>query len=578
MTNKFAELGLSPLIVSAITELGFDTPTPIQEKTIPHILNSDQDLVALAQTGTGKTAAFGLPVLNRINPDNYETQAIILCPTRELCLQIHKDIANYARNMKKVNVVAVFGGASIGMQIRDLKRGAQIVVGTPGRVQDLINRKALNISKIEWLVLDEADEMLNMGFKEEIDEILITTPKSKKTLLFSATMPKGIAMITKNYMSNPYEISVGEKNSAAKKIKHIFYSVHEKDRYEALVRVIDFETNVYGIVFCRTRMETQEVASKLIQDGYPAEAIHGDISQDQRTKVMTRFRKRQIQILVATDVAARGIDVKDLTHVFNYNLPDSLETYTHRSGRTGRADSSGVSIVIINMRERRMLSIIEKKVGITFEKLLVPQAKDIVTKKLAYLFDLKTDNAILPETEKYMEEYIAANEDQNIDYKKIALGLLNMQIKEVVTKYAGARDLNVHAPETKSRFERYERSDRTFGGRPERGGRGAEGSRPERGARPERTNRFDSKPAGNADPNKNFVKVNISVGKKDGFMIKDLFNLVNSQKSLRNAKIGDIDLGDHQSMFEIEYGQTEIVKKFLTGSKFKGKVINIKVD
>ena len=369
--NKFAELGLNASIVTAIMELGFTTPTPIQTQSIPHILQSDQDLVALAQTGTGKTAAFGLPVLQKINPLLPRVQAIILCPTRELCMQIYKDLVNFSKFLSGVKVAAVFGGASIGNQIRDLKNGAQIVVGTPGRVQDLIDRKALILNSIEWLILDEADEMLNMGFKEEIDLILKSAPKERRTLLFSATMPKAISQITKQYMSNPFEISVGEKNSAAKKIKHVYYMVHERDRYETLRRAIDFEPDIYGIVFCRTKIETQEVASRLMQDGYPAEAIHGDLSQDQRTRVMNRFRKKDIQLLIATDVAARGIDVKELSHVINYNLPDSLETYTHRSGRTGRAEQSGVSVVIINLKEKRLLQLIEKRVGINFEKFLV---------------------------------------------------------------------------------------------------------------------------------------------------------------------------------------------------------------
>ncbi len=578
--NKFTELGLNPAIIKALIELGFETPTPIQAQAIPHVLNSDQDLVALAQTGTGKTAAFGLPVLHQIDSKNHKTQAIILCPTRELCLQIHADLAKYAKYSEGVNVVAVYGGSSIGGQIKDLKRGAQIVVGTPGRVQDLIDRRALNISEIQWLVLDEADEMLNMGFKEEIDKILITTPKTKRTLLFSATMPRGISMITKQYMKNPFEISVGEKNGSSKKIQHVYYIVPERERYETLRRVLDVETDIYGIVFCRTKVETQEVASKLMQDGYPAEAIHGDLSQDQRTKVMARFRKRNIQILVATDVAARGIDVKDLTHVINYNLPDSLETYTHRSGRTGRADKSGISIVIVNLKEQRQIRTIEKRVGVTFEKLLVPKGEDIVARKLAHLLNLVEDLEVLPEAEKFMNDYLATIENK-FEYKDIALKLLNLHVKSVLTKYKNAPDVNVHGTprdfgrDGGGQFGRdFSGRNRSAGGRDRtddrrRGGAGRDDSAVARGGDRDRTRR----PA--VEKNYVFVEVNLNLGRKDDFSKKDLFQLINAQRSLKGAEIGTIEVGSTQTVFEIDKNLESAARKFLPGTKFNGKDVDV---
>ena len=340
----FNETGLSPNLLKAIEEMGFETPTPIQEKTIPLILNDNKDIVALAQTGTGKTAAFGLPVIQQINLSSTATQALVLCPTRELCLQITKDLTKFSLYQGNINIVSVYGGASITEQIRLLDKGAHIVVATPGRAVDLIKRKKLKLQTINWLVLDEADEMLSMGFKDDLDAILSGTPKEKQTLLFSATMPKEISIIAKKYMSNPVEVSVGKTNQGADNVSHEYFVVHARDRYEALKRIADVNPKVYGIVFCRTRAETKEVADNLIRDGYNADALHGDLSQEMRDIVMNRFRNRRLQLLVATDVAARGLDVNDLTHVINYNLPDDPEIYIHRSGRTGRAGKKGISL------------------------------------------------------------------------------------------------------------------------------------------------------------------------------------------------------------------------------------------
>ena len=349
--STFKNFGLHQNILTAVHELGFETPTPIQSETIPHLMSSHQDIIATAQTGTGKTAAFGLPAIHLANPDNKNTQTIVLCPTRELCVQITRDLISYSKYLKGVNILAVYGGEKIHSQIRALKKGAQIVVGTPGRTRDLINRKKLFVENIERVVLDEADEMLTMGFKEELDAILENTPNEKQTLLFSATMSKKVVSITRKYMRNPVEIAVARKNIGAENIKHVNYMVHAKDRYEVLKRIADMNPNIYGIVFCRTRRETKEIANKLMHDGYNADAIHGDLSQPQRDEVMGKFRRRSLQVLVATDVAARGLDVNDLTHIINYNLPDDPEVYVHRSGRTGRAGKSGISIAIIHTRD-----------------------------------------------------------------------------------------------------------------------------------------------------------------------------------------------------------------------------------
>jgi ATP-dependent RNA helicase DeaD len=349
---NFSTLGLTDNIIKAIGELGFDTPTPIQEKVIPQILSDPRDIVGLAQTGTGKTAAYGLPILERTDILSKRVQALILCPTRELCLQIARDMESYSRFLPKLSVTAVYGGAGIIEQMRAVRKGTQIIVATPGRLLDLINRKAADISAIRHLVLDEADIMLNMGFKEELDAILAASPKERQTLLFSATMPSEVAKIAAKYMKNPIEISIGQKNSGTANVEHQYFMVHARDKYETLKRVVDYYPEIYGIIFCRTRISTQEIADKMIKDGYNAEALHGDLSQSQREFVMRKFREGNVQLLIATDIAARGLDVNNLTHVIHYDLPDDLEIYTHRSGRTGRAGKTGISLAIIHMKEK----------------------------------------------------------------------------------------------------------------------------------------------------------------------------------------------------------------------------------
>ena len=357
----FEELGVREDILKAITELGYSSPMPVQEKVIPHLLNEDSDVVALAQTGTGKTAAFGLPVLQRINTSIKQPQALILSPTRELCLQIGSDLADYSKYIDDLKVLPVYGGSSIESQIRALKQGVQIIVATPGRLIDLINRRTVKLENVHTVILDEADEMLNMGFVDDINDILSHVPEERKMLLFSATMPAEIAKIAKNYMHNPQEFVIGTRNEGAENVRHVYFLVQARDKYLALKRVADHNPNIYGIIFCRTKRDTQEIADKLISDGYNADSLHGDLSQAQRDTVMKKFRERNLQLLVATDVAARGLDVNDLTHVINYGIPDDIATYTHRSGRTGRAGKTGISVAIIHSKEKSKLRLIENQ-------------------------------------------------------------------------------------------------------------------------------------------------------------------------------------------------------------------------
>jgi len=376
--NPFLELGIREEIVNAISELGFEKPSEIQEKAIPVLLTGNDDFVGLAQTGTGKTAAFGLPLLQQLDFSQKHPQALVLCPTRELCLQISKDIERYAKNLDNVHVVAVYGGANISDQLRQIRRGVQIVVATPGRMLDIIGRNAIDFSQVKYVVLDEADEMLNMGFKEDINNILSETPDTKKTWLFSATMPSEVRRIAKNYMTDPVEMTVGTKNTGNANIEHQYYLIRAKDKYAAFKRIVDSNPDIFGIVFCRTKIETQEIAESLIKDGYNADSLHGDLSQQQRDKVMKRYRDRSLQLLIATDVAARGIDVNDVTHVINFSLPDEIENYTHRSGRTARAGKTGISISLINIKEQSKIRQLEKVIGKQFERKQVPQGADVV--------------------------------------------------------------------------------------------------------------------------------------------------------------------------------------------------------
>ena len=460
--DNFKQTRLHPDILKAITEMGFETPTPIQAKTIPHLMASAHDLIATAQTGTGKTAAFGLPSIHLTDIEDRRTQTLVLCPTRELCMQITKDLGNFSKYINGMNILAVYGGASIQSQIKSLKKGAQIVIGTPGRTKDLIKRKRLNISHVARVILDEADEMLTMGFKEDLEMILAQTPQKKQTLLFSATMSKRVVEITKSYMNNPLEIAAARMNIAADNVQHIYYMVNAKDRYEAIKRIIDINPGIYGIVFCRTRRETKEVANKLMHDGYNADTLNGDLSQVQRDDVMGRFRNRQLQILVATDVAARGLDVDDLSHVINFNLPDDDEIYVHRSGRTGRAGKKGISIIIIHTREMRKIREIEKKFSITFIRETVPSGLDICKKRLYTLID-KVENVKVDEQQigQFMPDIYKKLEW--LEREELVKHFVSTEFNRYLSYYKNARDINISGDSMggeRSKREKQSRGDR----------------------------------------------------------------------------------------------------------------------
>jgi len=542
MAHSFENYGLSEDILAAIKELDFNTPTPIQEKVIPHLLETKQDLVGLAQTGTGKTAAFGLPILQQINTSDNHTQCIILSPTRELCVQIAKDMANYAKYIPEIRIVAVYGGASIENQIRDLKKGSHIIAGTPGRVLDLIKRKILKIDKISFLVLDEADEMLNMGFKEDIDSILDTTPKNKQTLLFSATMPPEIMKIAENYMNDPIEISVGQKNSGVENVEHFYYLVNAKNRYLALKRIADINPDVYGIVFCRTRKETQDIADKLIEDGYNADALHGDLSQALRDHVMQKFRNGHLQLLVATDVAARGLDVNDLTHIINYNLPDEREVYIHRSGRTGRAGKKGVSVSIIHSKEIHKIREIEKSLKRPISRKQVPGGKEICMKQLMNMIDkIERIENIDDQIQDFLPLII--KKLSWIDRDELIKRFVSVEFNRFLTYYKNAPDLNIN-----------EKSDRNNSG----------------------SYRSDGKRERNRG-NSNFTKFFLTLGEKDGLTKLKLMELINNNDSIAGAEIGKIEILAGYTFFEMESAMEDLVIKAFNNKRYAGKRLKIEI-
>ena len=531
----FENYGLSKEILKAIKELGYINPTPIQAKTIPHLLNSDRDLVGLAQTGTGKTAAFGLPILNQIDYQNKITQSIILSPTRELCVQIAKDMQNYAKYLPEIRITAVYGGASIENQIKDLRKGSQVVVGTPGRVLDLINRKVLKINQISFLVLDEADEMLNMGFKEDIDAILETTPIEKQTLLFSATMPPEIMKIASLYMHDPLEISVGTKNSGAENVEHFYYQVNAKNRYLALKRIADINPDIYGIVFCRTRAETQEVADKLIQDGYNADALHGDLSQAQRDNVMHRFRSGNLQLLVATDVAARGLDVNDLSHIINYNLPDEREIYIHRTGRTGRAGKKGEAITIIHNRELHKIREIEKLLKKPINRRQVPDGKEVCTKQLMHIIDrIEHLSEIDPEIDQFLP--IILKKLSWLDRDELIKRFVAVEFSRFLTYYKNAYDLN--EPD----FKENKRSNK-------------------------------AKNQGKSG----YTKFFLTLGAKDGLNKGKLLDLINTNDNIAGADIGKIEIMPGYTFFEMDSNyENEVIRAF-NNKRYAGKRLKIEI-
>jgi ATP-dependent RNA helicase DeaD len=551
--SEFEGLGLAPMLLKAITELGFETPTPVQAQVIPRLLQGERDMVALAQTGTGKTAAFGLPLLQLSDAADLTTQALVLCPTRELCLQITKDLAGFSKYTPGVRVVAVYGGTSIDTQMRALRRGAHIIVATPGRLNDLLRRRAAKLSGVRRVVLDEADEMLNMGFQEELETILKDVPEAARTLLFSATMPKSVAVIASKYMDKPEEIQVGQRNAGAEHISHECYIVHARDRYATLKRLLDYYGDIYAIIFCRTRIETQEVASQLMADGYNADTLHGELSQPQRDRVMQAFRDRKVQLLVATDVAARGLDVNDLTHVINYNLPDVANHYTHRSGRTGRAGKAGISIAIVHMHETYRLGIIERIIKQHFVHKAVPSARDVCQKQLA---DLLERIKKLPTDDRRLEPFMPAINEALGDMTRedMIRRFILMEFGRTLDYYKNAPDLNARTQSRPASYSQntYERGDRYERAAPaSRAPQAHERSdRPERGERPERSTRHERGGESDQAPGE-VVRLQINFGHRNGLTPAGLISLINRATPGPMLRLGRIKVMESASVFEM---------------------------
>jgi ATP-dependent RNA helicase DeaD len=535
----FEELCIAPEIRRAILELGFENPMPVQEQVIPLLLNKHLDVIALAQTGTGKTAAYGIPLIQESDAGNAFPQALVLSPTRELCVQIANDLNDFARYMDGIKILPVYGGSSIDTQIKAIKKGVQIIVATPGRLMDLIERRAVKLANVERVVLDEADEMLNMGFLDDINTILAQVPPTRTTMLFSATMPDAIAKITHKYMNDPVEIIIGAKNSGAENVKHVCYTVHARDKYLALKRIADFTPGIYGIVFCRTRKETQEIADKLILDGYNADALHGDLSQAQRDSVMQKFRIRNISLLIATDVAARGLDVDDLTHVINYNLPDDLDIYTHRSGRTGRTGKAGISVVILNLKEKHALRTIEKNIRKSFAHLKVPSGREICEKQLFHFIDkmekVEVDHA---QINSYLP--VIFRKLEWLDKEDIITHFVSLEFNRFLEYYKNAKDLNANEEKGESGKGREKFRDR------------------ERGS------------------GKGFSRLFINMGKMDGLFASQLIDLINSNTRGMKVDIGRIDLLKSFSFFEIESSaEQDVIKALNSNVNFAGRLVMV---
>jgi ATP-dependent RNA helicase DeaD len=535
--TKFEALGLDQPLLDAISDLGFESPSEVQEKSIPILLEQDTDLVALAQTGTGKTAAFGFPMIQKIHAESRTTQGLILSPTRELCLQITNELKLYSKYVKGLNTVAIYGGASITEQAKQIKRGAQIVVATPGRMKDMIGRGMVDISKIDYCVLDEADEMLNMGFYEDIKDILSNTPQEKLTWLFSATMPKEVASIAKKFMHKPVEITVGTKNAGASTVQHEYYVVGGRDRYAALKRLADANPGIFSVVFCRTKRDTQRVAEKLIEDGYNAGALHGDLSQNQRDLVMNAFRKKQVQMLVATDVAARGIDVDDVTHVINYQLPDEIETYTHRSGRTGRAGKSGISMVIVTRSELRKIKSIENKIKQEFLKKNIPDGIEICEIQLYHLANKIKDTKV----NKEIDSYLPAINDvlEGIDREELIKKIVSVEFTQFYNYYSKTKDLNSQD-----------------------GGRDRDGKGTSKGE----------------IPTEGSVRYFINVGERDGYDWMSLKDFLRDTLNLEKEDVYNVDTKDSFSFFNTDAQLTEFILQTFTDFKVDGRFINVEVS
>lgn len=528
--SKFQQLGLEDNLLQAITDMGFETPSEVQEKAIPILLEGDTDLVSLAQTGTGKTAAFGFPMLQKINAESRTTQGLILSPTRELCMQITNEMKNYGKYLKGLNVVAIYGGASISDQAKQIKRGAQIIVATPGRMKDMIGRGMIDISKIEYCVLDEADEMLNMGFYEDITEILSHSPQDKNTWLFSATMPKEVSAIARKFMHDPVEVTVGARNTSTNTVSHEYYLVNARDRYQSLKRLADTNPDIFSVVFCRTKRDTQKVAEQLIEDGYSAGALHGDLSQNQRDMVMKSFRNRQIQMLVATDVAARGIDVDDITHVINYQLPDEIETYTHRSGRTGRAGKTGISMVIVSKSEVRKIRSIEKKIQKEFIKKDIPSGMEICEIQLFHLANKVKNTDVNHEIDTYLPKLNEVLEE--FSKEELIKKVFSVEFTRFYNYYHKSKDLNIDAGSSLS--------DKEY--------------------------------------SKNSVRYFVNIGRKDDLEWMDLKDLVRKLTDLGKDDVFHVDTMDTFSFFNTDEQHSEKVLAALNGIEFNGRKVDIEIS
>ncbi|MGB5685142.1 MAG: DEAD/DEAH box helicase [Candidatus Electrothrix sp.] len=537
--TTFTDLGLNDELLQALDALGFTEPTPVQVKVIPLMLEQEIDIVSLAQTGTGKTAAFGLPLIHLIDSKDKRTQGLILCPTRELCMQVSRDLESFSRFTPGIKVLAIYGGASIDQQMRELRKGVQIIVATPGRLRDLIRRGKVDISGVRYAVFDEADEMLQMGFQDELNAILAETPKEKNTLLFSATMSREVANIASRYMTNPVEITMGKKNAGADNVTHEYYLINGRDRYHALKRIVDNNPDNFSIIFCRTRRDTQEVADKLIQDGYRADSLHGELSQAQRDLVMDKFRKKHLQLLVATDVAARGLDVNDLTHVINYSLPDDIAGYTHRSGRTGRAGSSGTSIALVDMRERHRIKHIEQKINKQFKKAQIPSGKEICTKQLRSLMDVISNTEV---DHEQIDPLYADIEQQlaHLDREQLIKKFISLEFNRFLQYYKNAPDLNqqVSGKDRPSTFQKNARSSQTS----------------------------------NA-----FTRVHLNVGRRNGILPENLISTINAAPGGGRIKVGKIEIMRNTATIE---GDSRFISQILGAFqhfKVDGKTVTAKV-
>jgi ATP-dependent RNA helicase DeaD len=548
----FEELGLQENLLKAVGDLGFTQPTPIQEKAIPVLLSGTKDLIGLAQTGTGKTAAFGLPLLQLVEAGKKFPQALIICPTRELCMQIVSEMELFKKHLPAIHVVAVYGGTSITMQIRDIRRGVQIVVATPGRLIDLIERKAINLNEIKYVVLDEADEMLNMGFQEDIEFILQNTPQRDSTWLFSATMPPEIRQVSKRYMKEPVEITMGKKNTANKNVDHQFYVTQAQHRYETLKRLIDFNPGIYGLIFTRTKADAQEISEKLTREGYDIDALHGDLSQQQRNKVMDEFREKTLQLLIATDVAARGIDVSGITHVINYELPDDVEVYTHRSGRTGRAGKTGVCMSIVHAREIGRIRQIERMVQVPFHKVEIPAGKDVCRKQFFYFMDklLQTDISH-GDYETYLP--MLQEKFQDVSKEEVLKRVAAMEFDRFLKYYENAEDLNAR--------ERREERVRSFEGRGERVERSGDRRRDTRGRE------FSG--------GGNYTRLFVNLGSKDGFYKASFLQFILDMSDLKKEVLGRIDMKEMNSWVEVDKQAANQMIHAIDGKKYKGRRIRM---